>query len=340
MILKNAFDYFAFLIFPVIIFITGMCGNILGFIVMSRKKLRHSGIISMNRYIFLTDISFLIQIIIVYQQISLSYDPTTSSRAFCKLFNYINYVCAPLSSNILAYISFERLMSIKNINNKMSLSKPLTQKLFLLCVLLFNLAYYCGILIYTDIVEFNLDDSSSRRLNTMNDYEIENVTINNNNDTKNDEFCDFIDKFSLDLYSYMDLFDNSVIPFILMFISSSLLSYAIFKSRNKMKLKANLTDRRKFTKDFKFTTCSICQNLAYAFLQIPVHVCIFVLPEYWKSTIYVFSLYLFYGSYSCNFYVMIFLNSIIRDEFYAFLGIKKIKKNAISITTFSKNALN
>lgn len=313
MVKREGIEYFIYILFPPIVLLTGLIGNITGLIVMSRKKLAKFTIRNVYRFLFVSDTAILIQIVIAYMQLSIEYDPTITSTMFCKVFSFFNYAFGPISSLLIVYISCERLISIKYFSGKNYLSVLKIQILFYVLVIVFNIVYYLGIAFY-----FDVQTSTSQVSNTT-------------NETQTVEFCTFIDKFSLDLFSYMDLINRAVVPFVLMILSTILLTHSIFKSRHRISgTGVNESDRKRFRKDLKFTITSIFLNLVYIFLQMPVSITIFF-PNYWISPVYVFSLFLFYASYAVNFYTIITFNSIVRNEFLVLFGLNTIANKTTTV---------
>lgn len=305
-------DYFVYILFPLLVLVFGLVGNFAGFFLMSRSKLVKLTTRNVYRFLFCTDTSILIQILVAYMQLSIEIDPTVTSNLFCKIFSFFNYALGPISSLLIVYISCERYISVKSLNGNSLLTNVYIQALYLAAVLAFNFLYYLGIAFYFEVQETFVNST-------------------NGSDIQNIEFCTFIDVFSLQLYSYMDLVNRAMVPFLLMIISSIMLTYSLFSSRKKIAS----ADTKRLRKDLKFTTSSIFLNLVYIFLQMPVSVTIFM-PNYWESTLYVFSLYLFYASYSVNFYIMLIFNSIFRQQFLILIGLRKdirLRKEPSNLTT-------
>jgi hypothetical protein len=110
---KDFQDYFVYYVLPIIIFTLGLCGNIIGFIVLiKRKKLLSNGTRKMYIYLFLIDTIYLIGLLIDYIEISLGYTLSAYSNLTCKLSTFLKYSLANISPMILVYISIERYIDI------------------------------------------------------------------------------------------------------------------------------------------------------------------------------------------------------------------------------------
>ncbi len=79
-----AFEFFVNSIFPLLVLIIGMPGNILGFKVLRSKKLKNIGPILIYKFLFVSDLIYLPQIIIVYMITGFNIDITILSSYAAK----------------------------------------------------------------------------------------------------------------------------------------------------------------------------------------------------------------------------------------------------------------
>jgi hypothetical protein len=82
-------SYFIIYLMAPLIFIFGLIGNILGFIVLLRKNLIKIGPRIMYKMLFLMDIVVL-SIIVTYLSSAFNYDLTIISKYSCKLYWYLS----------------------------------------------------------------------------------------------------------------------------------------------------------------------------------------------------------------------------------------------------------
>ena len=297
--------YFVYYVLPIIIFTLGLFGNIIGFIVLiKRKKLLSNGTRKMYIYLFIIDTIYLIGLLIDYIEISLGYTLSAYSNLTCKLSTFLKYSLANISPMILVYISIERYIDIKYPIQRFILQKNKIQIIYLLIIICLNIVYYMPFSLF----------------------------INQNNNHNNNEIitCGFNDTLSHfdSILSYFDMFNRVLMPFILMLLSSILLVSTIYKSRKRVIQNYNKMDNKIFKKDLKLAFTSLILNFFYVLLNLPISINDII---NFNDPAYFLSLYSFYASYSDNFYLLLFSNFIFRQEFY------NLFKNSEYITTTNNN---
>lgn len=311
----NAFDYFVYILFPVVVIVGGVGGNLIGLAVLSSKNMTKLSIRNVYRYMLVFDTLFISQSVISYMQYGYNYDPTISSVGFCKVFNYFNYSLSLMSPMLIVYVSLERYLSIKYSKRFQFFKSNKFQVTYLFVVVIFNAFYYLGIAFYFDIVP--VDTASANLTNQSGETTIQ---------------CTFATNDSLVMYSWMDLVNRAIVPTILMTMGTILLSHSIFQSRTRVAGNQSITENKNFKKDMKFTVTSIFLNLVYVLLNLPISITIFF-PNYQTSSVYVFSFFLFYLSYGVNFYIILTFNSMIRNEFLSFFGCLVNTRNQVTNQT-------
>lgn len=283
---------------PPILLIFGIFGNIAGLIVISRKKLHKIGPQKMYQYLFMSDSFILTEIIINYLQYGFNVDFTTISSFTCKLFHYLNYSFANISSMVLVYISVERFVTTKYPIKTKILRDHKNQLCYFCLVIAFNLIYYIPIPFFFSIIKDENDTI---------------IPIDG---------CDFIDLNNKIIMSYMDLVNRAIVPFTLMILCTALLVYSIWKSRQRVYLACSLpNENRRIKKDAKLALTLIFIDLVYIIFNLPYSATIF-LSDYNLNFFYIFSYFLFYASFAVNFYILLLSNSLFRNEFLHLLWFK------------------
>ena len=135
--------------------------------------------------------------------------------------------------------------------------------------------------------------------------------------------CFFTSQYSQELISYMDLANRVLLPAILIMIFSLLLGLEVIKSRKRILANFQREENIIFLENISLALTSICFNIIYIILQIPISV-YFFLPNYTQISYFSFVYYLFYLSYSINFYIICISNSLFRKELVSLL--KSLKK--------------
>jgi hypothetical protein len=285
----DSFEYFSFYIFPIIILAIGFVGNYLGFKTMQRPKMIEIGPRNTYKYLFISDTIYLVLIVGTYLQYSFNIDPSILSNVICKLWWYILYSFDSQSSMLLVYISIDRYVSIKIPSFRYFMRKRNNQLIFYIMKLMFNLIYYLPV--------------------------VYNYTLIRTNETL---ICTFNDQYSQQLLSYMDLANLLIFPSTLILIFSILLGIEVIKSRSRILDNFLKEENEFFFKNLSFTISSTVLNIIYLLLVIPISFYSF-LPDFTEIYGFIFSYYLFYLTYSINFYVLFISNSLFRKEFILFL---------------------
>ena len=198
-------EFFLKAIFPPLIMLFGLIGNLMLYLVLGRRKFDNFSIRTMFRLLAITDSIYLFQFIEDYLAHFLKFDVRNVSSLTCKIFRYLNYSLCPISGWLLVYISFERAYLILYPNRNLYIKKSSFQIKASMFIIAWNLLVYTPIIWYHD-----------KGVNTA---------------------CDFINEDSRHLMGLFDLANSTLLPFILMFISSILIINAILKSRSSPHLK-------------------------------------------------------------------------------------------------------
>ena len=103
MILKTDFQFFVKNVFPILIIVLGTVDNILGLLVLNRKKLKKIGPVEMYKYLFVVGMANYPKILQCYLHNFGIYFENTSVMV-CRLTSYFWYTTDPLSPMILVYI--------------------------------------------------------------------------------------------------------------------------------------------------------------------------------------------------------------------------------------------
>ncbi len=174
-------------------------------------------------------------------------------------------------------------------------------------MIIYDLIYYIPVLIYIDLIETNSTNYNST------------IIIS--------KTCSYRKAEQLMTVSVMDTINRVLVPFSLMFASSLLLSYCLFKSRTRIVENFLAEENKTFYTEIRLATVSISLNLIFLFLNIPYCI-VRLFPRFSNPNIFLYSFYLFYFSFAINFSILLLSNSLFRDEFFnLFKKTKKIREN-------------
>jgi hypothetical protein len=247
---------------------------------------------SIYKYLFVSDSIYLILILPSYISFAFNWDITVANSISCKLFWYFNYSLAAVSPMLLAYISLERVISIKYPAKKHLMRKNEIQFRFLLIVAIANLVFYMPIPIYID----------TRFLST---------NITNQSVIQ----CKFKEKYLAKAINYIDMSNRAILPFCYMLIGTVILIHSIFKTRKRIVKNFLCEESKTFHREIRLALSSILLNVVYIVMQLPISL-FDLMPGIYNDISYTFVYYVFFSSYSVNFYLLIFSNKLFHDEFW------------------------
>lgn len=282
-------------IFPIIILLGGLSGNILGLITLMRKKMHAIGTRNMHQYLFISD-TFYLSLIIPLILREYGTDLMIKSNIICKGFWYLTGAISIISPMILIYISFDRYISLKYLNKKELLRSNLVQLVYILVVVLANASFFL-------ILPFS--------------FSIQSFTLNETNIT----VCNFNDKNIQMVIMNMDIGFRTLFPFVLMVIASGLLIYLIIMSGRRV-LKSNSNENKRFKRDIKFAASSISLNLVYIILNMPVSLVLRYVYSL-DNDIFVVLYFIYFTRSGINFYLLLLTNSLFNNEFKSLIVKRK-----------------
>lgn len=295
----NSFEFFVNYIFPPLILIVGLIGNLIALSVLTRAKLKKIGTRYTYIILFITDTIYLFQIVINYLGYGFSLDLTTLSSHACKLYIYFNYSLGALSPWLLNYISMEKFISIKFPNRRLILKNKVVQISYFICILVFNLVFYVPVPFLYDVIDYNEGKNKTAAYG-----------------------CDFTDHIGQKVASFMDLINRSALPIFIMVFLSFYLIYFIYTSRKRVMSDYTYKENKIFSRNVKFSITSVYFNIIYVMLNLPLLIDLF-LPNYYESIAFLFTFYLYYMSYGLNFYVILATNKFFRQQLMLSLKIFK-----------------
>jgi hypothetical protein len=113
------FEYFINMIFPPLFLFFGLFGNIIGLIVLSRKKLAKIGPVHVYRILLSIDSIYLVLVIKNYLDFGYNIPVNKISSLICKITSYFDYSLDGISPMLIVYISIDRYLFIRFSNKKL-----------------------------------------------------------------------------------------------------------------------------------------------------------------------------------------------------------------------------
>ena len=289
---KNIFVHY---ILPSIILVSGLLGNLLGYLVSTRsQKLSKYIPRFMYKCLFILDEFVLMQIVVNYLDYSFSQNLTDSSKYACKLFWYLNFSTNVAPTLILNFISLEKYLSIKYPKKSRLLRKRTTQIMFTAYALALNFLFYLPVLFFMDVKEQEYMNHTIARLADKCDFTSDNARM-------------FINLF--------DLINTVLLPFFEMITISVLLIICMIKIRQRIATYLS-TKTKSMNRNATFIISLVSMNFVYLLFTMPVSI---ISLNSFSGLAHETTQFMFYIIYAVNFYVFLATNSLFRSEAFKIL---------------------
>jgi hypothetical protein len=293
--MKSILNYFA-----ILIFIFGIIGNIIVFIIYYSAAIKKYSISNYFRAVAIFDNLTLLNLFTLYLTNQFGIDLTKSIDFFCKFQTYFLYTNGPISTWLMVAISIDRYFNIAYPKRFLLLVNNNFQLVVIFTIIVFNYIYY-SFLTWTSFL-FNSSANGT------------NITMCIAN-------VDYL------ITAWMDFFNSTILPFLLMIFISLALILSIQKSRAKIHNSAS-NNAGLSRRDRKFAMTTLSLNLIFLILLGPVEFYgIFnntndPANSAYNNMIDYIALELYYLNYAIGFYVQLVVNSLFRNEFLRFLKVK------------------
>ena len=283
----------------------GIIANILCIIVFLRKTFRNNSISTYCIGLAICELLTIPAFITDVYNLSYNIYLPDHSNWFCKLYFYIVCFLASIQSWIMVAFSVDKLLSMR-VNTIAILKK----KWFQCSVVVGIVCFSNGLFLYVPILLRVRDIAPGI------------------------PFCDpnTIPFFNVHLFLY--IFETTLIPFIVMTITSILTIRLLIKSRNSVANNGQVANDRKY-RDRKYAISSISLNITFIILRLPLTIFYILFGYYSLYDPYFYKvIYLFYYlDMSMNFFIHMLSNSLFRREFLVLFRSAKE-----TITTLTKNS--
>lgn len=293
--MKSILNYVA-----ILIFIFGIIGNMIVFIIYYSAAIKKYSISNYFRAVAIFDNLTLLNLFSLYMTNKFGIDLTKSIDFFCKFQAYFLYTNGPISTWLMVAISIDRYFNIAYPKRFPLLVNNNFQLVVIFTIIVFNYIYYSFL--------------------TWNSF-LFNSSANGTNITTCITNVDYL------ITAWMDFFNSTILPFLLMIFISLALILSIQKSRAKIHNSAS-KNAGLSRRDRKFAITTLSLNLIFLILLGPVEFYgIFnntndPANSAYNNMIDYIALELYYLNYAIGFYVQLVVNSLFRNEFLRFLKVK------------------
>ena len=288
----STFD-FTVSITRIIVILIGIIGNIISFIVFSRKTFRNNSISTYLRALAVADCLTLIQIFQDIYVLAYATAFVNESDFTCKIFYYLWMEYTSLPGWILVAFSIDKMLNMRTSTPKILKSK-LFQWSLVARITIFHILIYSELLVSLKIV-------LARGVYMCNLY--------------------FLDYFSI--FTYAQLSISCLIPFAIMLITTIFTIRSLSKSRSSLE-RLGKGDKKRKSRDVKYAASSVAFNVFFVVCKVPL----FVGPLLPASAAYIIPYFLPIGvlifliNCSSTVFIHFATNSIFRRELFVLLGLK------------------
>jgi hypothetical protein len=206
------------------LYVVGLFGNILSFLVFSRKSFSGNSISIYCRALIISEFFVLMPLAL---DIGLTFksDLTVVSNFFCKFSYYIIISGSSTPGWILAVLSLDKMLCIRWINKFLLIKKRSFQLTVVLVIAISNLFLYL-------LLPFGM--------------QIETISVESSNNVTSQVTCDLVYNEYSNEIAFIYLIESNLIPFVLMISSSFVTMRVLVKSRKNL---GNRVSARRRVKD-------------------------------------------------------------------------------------------
>lgn len=294
---------------------SGLTGNAISVVVLSQKAFANLSSSFYMRAMCLADCAVIAYMVIFLSNNGFGFRLDSVSDAACKIRGMLNYVPIALSAWIEALICLDRLLTIVAPGH----FKILTKKLFWYSSVAFLLIY--NLAIYSPNWYF---------------YQL---PPSNPNETR---LCSWDDDYYA-ILGWIDLFNSTIVPFILMLLSTIGISLKLTKSRSKVASSGDSQLKARKKRDLMFAITSISLNMFFLICNIGI-VVFSKLGDYGivsrgrNPYLFAFVIFFLFTNYTGKFYLYLIVNRTFRIELLKLLcGSTIASLQAPTITVSSTN---
>lgn len=309
----KSFEFVMYII-QVIVISLGLIGNVISFLVFSRKKFKKNSISTYCRALAIFDSLILFELIQNVGQL-FSFSIINQNEIICKLFFYILALFSSIPAWILVAFSIDKMLNMRP-KRIVILRKKRFQFSVVSVIVVFNLLLYIGIPI--NLVRQNL-------------YFYYDAY-----------YCDISSLTFFTVFIIGYLIETAIIPFLIMLISSIATIRLLVNSRKTLELRCSFYNRRRKRREAKFAISSLAFNIMFITLKTPIVIvyCLIAFGIDIDLFFYQVALFLFFLNAPGNFYVHFATNSIFRREFYLFCRLRKQPRYLTHLTgNYSVNGI-
>ena len=286
----------------------GVSGSVIGTILFSNKKMKKFPARRMYRFLLIIDAIYLTSQIVEDTMNMLGFRLRFLSNIICKIYIYYNFSVGPISAWVLLFISIDRCIIIAFKGFKI-IRKPRFQNLMIVLIISYNILFYSPYLVFIELTITQMNETNNTQLSFL---------------------CDFTQEYYSKILYMSDLVNSTLIPFLLMFLTSIVLIYSIIRTRLNILNLILEQDKKKLRKDIHFAVTILFLDFSFFILNLPICLANYFFIDSVDNILYGVFTYLFYLSFCINFYILALFNSVFKKELFVFFKFLKCKQNNAS----------
>ena len=300
---------------PIVVFFLGVLGNMLIIAVLMRPKFQNMSSRKILCVLSLNDM-LSIMTILIYHGSAFDFNFIYENKIACQILALFYYQFGAVAGWTMCLVNIERLISIKYSQVKLFVDN----RIFTIILLLLyggNFGVYLA-----RSLQVAIYDGISNEL-------ITNFTDLNDNDSI---ICDVYDPNADFIYSMIDLVNSTLVPFLLMIVSSILIIKSIYDIRKRLLINHTIKDMRRFKRDLQFSITILVLDLFYFAFNLPY--CLYsFLGDPLNDFMFTVMDMIFYTQYIFNILAYVILNSEFQKELLVMLHISTKQLNVFTKTT-------
>ena len=274
----------------------GLVGNILTFMVFSRKKFQKNSISVYCRALAIFD-SFIVYIaVVLFYFVFYSLFLAMQSDSMCKLYFYVTLAFSSIPGWILIAFSVDKILNLRAVLNTMK--RPIIHYSIIAAIVLFNLLLYIEVPIFITLVPIDVYGFTLLICDTG--------------------FLSFANALNI-----IFITQGSMLPFVILCVSSLYTVKLLRDSRKQVATIGNSSVDKRKKRETKFAITSLAFNILFIVLKMPLLICSLIGYQLVNYFVLQFAYLFFFAYFSIGFFIHFASNSLFRSELLLMLRIRK-----------------
>ena len=299
----------------------GIIGNVLSFLVFSRKAFAKSSINIYCRALAIFDSFIVVYLILTILTWYVNTFSTQKYTISCRIMYFFNTTFSPISGWILVAFGIDQAICVSN-TQRFQYTKKLSFQIGLIIFLaIFHIGAYIGLPIQ---------------------LEVKNITIVVYGFNVTLQSCALGNIPNVKPYLTTYLIESNIVPFVIMILTTVYIVRVLRNSTKRVVSQLNVANSKsmKSARQKKYALSSVVLSILFILLTAPT-AAVLIFPSgdfvYDSFTFRIMSIF-FNINYSCHFFSHFIVNSIFRNEFLNMIRFRSERNRFASISQFTAKA--